>query len=197
VTHLSSPNLVESWTADPNGMPRPREIKATIGGVEVESTGVYTFDGSGNIASIGVMRYTYDAFNRLTEWGTATNGEGSRTARTYDRYGNYTGMSSSSCGPEVSGRRNCLRSSSLLLNPEPLTNHYPDLQYADRGNVTAMGGSPYTYDALNMITRTVSGERDYRFLYGPGDERVAIRPLVVERRLLRSALVPRRKQPGW
>jgi YD repeat-containing protein len=50
------------------------------------TSGTYSYDGQGNITSIGSNTYTYDAFSRLT----ASTTNGIPETYTYDRYGNLT-----------------------------------------------------------------------------------------------------------
>jgi RHS repeat-associated protein len=68
----------------------------------------------------------------------------------------------------------CYQSAVQLHQVTAATNQYASVPYDDRGNVLALDGAEHTYDAVNMTTRTVVGGRDYRFLYGPGEERIAI-----------------------
>ncbi len=85
--------VTETHTLDPYSKRRPRRISTSgVGSNRNWSTGTYTYDGSGNILSIGGSWYRYDAVNRLAEAGVhlARNGAGieRRQVFTYDVFGN-------------------------------------------------------------------------------------------------------------
>jgi len=67
-------------------MARPKSLQ--LNGANFPwSEGTYTYDGSGNIMSIGDKSYTYDGLNRLRGFDVDGQPLGSYT---YDRYGNLT-----------------------------------------------------------------------------------------------------------
>ena len=68
---------------DPNLMPRPRRIYTSDGNFD---TGIYSYDGAGNILGMGPDTFTYDANSRLL---SATYPTGNQTYE-YDVYGNLT-----------------------------------------------------------------------------------------------------------
>jgi RHS repeat-associated protein len=173
--------VLESWTPDANGMPRPASIQATNNaGTTLWTTGTYTYDGSGNVMSIGPTRYSNDRMQRLTGWTTASIGSTSTTYLGYDSYGNRLYSQTEGCGTGPNGPI-CY---APFLIPQKMfgtTNHYLDSTYDQAGNLTSDGSRTFTYDPLNQVARTVvpSGEqsRDFRFLYTAGGERV----LAIER----------------
>ncbi|HKR62131.1 MAG TPA: hypothetical protein VJZ00_00255, partial [Thermoanaerobaculia bacterium] len=70
---------------------RPQEVRTPVAhtGSETWTTGSYSYDGSGNIRSMGSDTFVYDAFGRVTS-GAA--GPGRRQDYTYDRFGNLTSI---------------------------------------------------------------------------------------------------------
>ncbi|HEX2834288.1 MAG TPA: RHS repeat-associated core domain-containing protein [Thermoanaerobaculia bacterium] len=170
--------ILESWTPDGNGMARPSAIQATnsTGTTTLWSSGTYTYDGSGNITNIGPTRYAYDGFQRLTGWTTASIGSTTSTYIHYDSYGNPSYRQTEGCGTGPNGPI-CF---SPIFQPRSMvgtTNHDAEYTYNAAGSVTSDGNRTFTYDALNQVTRMNANERDYRFLYAAGGERV----LIVER----------------
>ncbi|MGN6186680.1 MAG: RHS repeat-associated core domain-containing protein [Thermoanaerobaculia bacterium] len=166
--------ILESWTPDPNGMGRPASIQATnnAGTLTLWSTGTYTYDGSGNITNIGATRYSYDAFQRLTGWTTSSVGSTTTTFIGYDSFGNQLYSQTEGC---VSGSNGPICFSPGFL-PRPIrgtTNRYADAVYDSAGNLTSDEFRTFTYDRLDKITRAVVQNRDFRYLYAPGGERVA------------------------
>lgn len=56
----------ENHDRDPNSMGRPRFISTTgVAGGNNWSTGMYRYDGAGNITNIGDSVYTYDKVSRI------------------------------------------------------------------------------------------------------------------------------------
>lgn len=167
VTHGSGSTAVrEKWVPDTSGMVRPCGIfiygpgatltaDATapcgqrLGGTGAQwASGMYAYDGAGNIKQIGGNTYAYDGFNRLTNWTV----NGFANARAYDVWGN----------PVAAG---------LVVNGT--TNRYTHMTYDVTGNVTSDGTRTYTYDSHSMISGTNVGSRAFRFLYTPDNQRVA------------------------
>ncbi|HET8796424.1 MAG TPA: RHS repeat-associated core domain-containing protein, partial [Thermoanaerobaculia bacterium] len=183
VTHGSgAAAILESWTADPNGMPRPRSIQAkNNSGAILWTTGNYAYDGSGNITDIGPNRYTYDRFQRLTGWTTILSGSTLSTTVGYDDYGNQLYSQQEGCG--ASGI--CYSPGFLPRVMRGTTNHYADFVYDSAGNLVTDDFRTFTWDRLGMVSRTETQGRDLRFLYTAGGERVA----AIERRSTQSGIV--------
>jgi hypothetical protein len=72
VVHTNNPadpskSLTDTQANDPNAMRRPASIAVTtVGGATRWSTGAYTYDGAGNVKSIGTHAFGYDKGSRLT-----------------------------------------------------------------------------------------------------------------------------------
>ena len=60
---------------DPDGMARPRSIEATRGAASLWRTGLYGFDGAGNVKRIGTSWFLYDPVSRIST-GTVFTGTG-------------------------------------------------------------------------------------------------------------------------
>jgi len=175
VTHGSGTSAVkETWTADTSGLARPGKIRATnAGGTELWSSGDYSYDGAGNVTRIGTTDYTYDGLGRLTGWKASMSETSYNTTTVgYDRFGNPLFSVSKGCG-NASGQTVCWGSGFVVRQLHGTSNHYVDFTYDDAGNLISDGGRTFTYDSLGM-TRAVIDGRDYRYLYAPGGERIAI-----------------------
>src|SRR5262245_50726286 len=137
--------------------------------------GPYTYDGAGNIRTIGrdggvQETYQYDLLSRLK---SATADVTSTQSYDYDPFGNRTNAQRTNGSAACTGAATCEQNAV----PIRLTNHLPSPSvYDDAGNLTvSMGGSRYAYDAVGMMTRMLSsGAGDRQFLYTADDERVAV-----------------------
>jgi RHS repeat-associated protein len=159
-----------------------------VSGTPQWDTGTFTYDGSGNIARIGDTTnttYQYDAFNRLNSW-TDHAGDGGfvRIGREHDDHGNWLYSTYYACTAPGQQRR-CSASSVAAAQLVGTTNHYAGTTYDAAGNVTVDRWKPdgqggmvadrsFTYDAIGSLSRTLSGDRDFRFLYTYDGERVAV-----------------------
>jgi len=128
--------------ADPSGMARVRSI-ATTGVSGGWSSGVYTYDGAGNIVTIGSNWYLYDGLSRLVEATVA--GESEVRTYTHDAFGNLTAIAGSG------GTR--------YLRVDPATNRLLGSSYDAAGNQLSWGSGGETYryayyptDQLRRIT---------------------------------------------
>ena len=186
VTHGSGSAAVrETWTADPHGMPRPRQISAmTAGGATHWTSGLYTYDGSGNVTKVGNTSYAYDRLERLSGWTEHATGGGFATVgQVYDDFGNFRANTYHGCGPAGVTPRQCYTSSVLAADLNGTSNQYMSFTYDDAGNVlndrwstengTTLAARTFTYDSLGSVVRSVVGSADLRFLYTPDDERIA------------------------
>lgn len=86
-SYTAGNGVVTTIEGDASGMSRPRRIRAELGGSLLFDTGVYAYDGAGNITAIGFDAYRYDAFSRLTYAAKGSGVTGSE-AFEYDPYGN-------------------------------------------------------------------------------------------------------------
>jgi YD repeat-containing protein len=183
--------VTEEWTADPNGMARPRAIAAKKDGAALWSTGDYLYDGAGNIVRIGSTDYRYDPFGRLISWTQNGAGGGySSTGRGYDTFGNYLYSSISGCGslPPAGQTRPCFSTSvhgrqitsAFYQGLQQSTNRYTGITCDAAGNVTNDGRS-FSYDPAGMTTKAVINGRDYRYLYSADDERIGFGSVTFDR----------------
>ena len=162
--------VVDGEILDLNYMQRPRQITVTRGTSVMLDTGIYSYDGAGNIKKIGNDWYLYDMVNRLKE-GTAllSGATGDPLKRLkqqydYDVFGNrlqtrtYNNVS-------LTG---AILKDTYASNAAPATNRLA-LKYDEAGNVQGLQNAAplYSYDAVNMIV-TAPG---LTYLYGPSEER--------------------------
>ena len=167
---------------------RPRSFKATGSGLSWAS-GVYAYDGAGNITGIGGdTSFRYDRVSRLVSadvlveglagnvifsdgfesgdtscWGAAScsaSGDVVSQSFTYDNYGNLTGIAG-----EVGG---------LALTTDINNNHLDAASYDAAGQVTAWNGHTYDYDDLGMLLEydRNSSTDDWLYLYDANDQRI-------------------------
>lgn len=144
-----------------DGMQRPERISTSAGW----DTGLYDYDGAGNIASIGTLAFAYDRMSRLVK-GHANDGTADRLQEVeFDDYGNITKITTNGLA--------------LTTATSTVTNRLTGLgsDYDRGGNLTniSLGGIAfeYTYDAANMMKHFQSSAGQARvFLYNVDDERL-------------------------
>jgi YD repeat-containing protein len=119
-------------------------------------SGIYAYDGAGNIVSIGSDNYLYDGVQRLRQSST----RGSVEAYTYDGFGNMQ-MKTNTSIPAI----------------QAATNRYGSYSYNDAGAVLSDGTYTFTYDALSQplskICNNQPGTQEY-YIYTPNDERIGV-----------------------
>lgn len=175
--NITFPNGVIKTTAlASNNLSRPKSITTTgvkdpvTGNSDNFDSGLFAYDGSGNILSIGDDSYYYDAVGRLTEaMITDLQGVGSSHTYTYDRFGNLINKN----GFDISVNHE---------NKNRLSEE--GFSYDIQGNLITTDAMTYTYDPLNMtktaedatgirtyVYATNEEGKDYRFLsINPGGE---------------------------
>jgi RHS repeat-associated protein len=127
----------------------------------------YSYDGAGNITAAGSDTYRYDTANRLL---TATaGGPANGVSYAYDAFGNRTAAT-----PAVGAAR-CVGNTDCDLSPAvtSATNRLTGLSYDMAGNLLAINGSSFTYDALSMAGSSQIGSSTLRYVYTADDERIA------------------------
>jgi RHS repeat-associated protein len=140
-------------------------------------SGLYQYDGSGNIWAVGADQYVYDTAGRLVS-GTPDlqhSGFTGTQQYSYDSFGNLQ-MPAPTNDFRCVGRFGSI-DCSQPLTIEPLTNHIKSNQtgYDDAGNVTAMDGSfAYQYDPVGMMARQTGDGADRSYIYTASDERIAV-----------------------
>jgi RHS repeat-associated protein len=135
-------------------LPRASRIATTAQGAAspVFDTLGYSYDGAGNITSVGSDSFSYDPRSRLV---TANlSGAGSQ-AYSYDRYGNLLAK-----GPNVFCSGTCAN------------NQISGAGYL-RGNLTSYAGQGFAWDGLDRMISNQSPNLTWSYLYDAGGERVA------------------------
>ncbi|MGN6187155.1 MAG: RHS repeat domain-containing protein [Thermoanaerobaculia bacterium] len=131
--------------------------------------GPYTYDGSGNITSIGNDSYVYDAYGRLVS-GTA--GPGKSQTYTYDQFGNLLTITTDNDTAAM-----------IKLGVSPTTNRISVSSapynafgtYDNAGNmISTPRGDAFTYDALGMAKSSSDGVTTKLYIYTPNEERIAV-----------------------
>ncbi|HYK02281.1 MAG TPA: RHS repeat-associated core domain-containing protein [Thermoanaerobaculia bacterium] len=141
----------------------------TTNGVDVLTSGTYTYDGSGNVWSIGpdtlgkTDQFTYDRIGRLATAKVYSGLASHQESYEYDPVGNLTKLVNDGV--------------TINLPVEVSTNRLsPSLgvAYDDAGNLIDSPVSSYAYDQLGMMNFDDASNSTY--VYTPGDERLAVIP---------------------
>jgi RHS repeat-associated protein len=191
IAHVNG--VSDTFTPNPYGMPRPCSMLTYRGSLQVNAadpcgysipssspinwaTGQYKYDGDGNVTSIGDMKYRYDAYSRLVGWGqNLPDGSWFSGTMTIDAYGNPIHTTFEGCSAPGSGQSQCMTTDILDAEVAGTTNHYVGVLYDDAGNVTRDANQhQFTYDAFNRARTSTSSGRQFRYIYGPNEERIAI-----------------------
>jgi RHS repeat-associated protein len=121
---------------------------------------------------------SYDAFNRLTSWGSSVQG----LNYVYDRYGNrwqQNVTAGSAPQPQYSFNtaNNQISGYSYDAAGNMINDGSHSYTYDANGNITAVDGgstATYTYDALNHRVQTVIGSATTEFLFNANGQRVSV-----------------------
>jgi RHS repeat-associated protein len=131
--------------------------------------GDYQYDGSGNIRRIGADLYAYDHRNRLVLSADASQSPlVPKQSYTYDNFGNMTSVSTTGTGLTTMG----VDTSSNRVTAVTAAGASTTTGYDQAGNMTRYGTATYTYDALNMLTRSTFGGLTRYYVYSASDERI-------------------------
>lgn len=137
-------------------LPRPSRIQ-TSGASSTFDSGVYGYDGAGNIRAMGGDTFSYDSRSRLMRAEIPLDGP--KQEFTYDRFGNMLS-------------RTGVNAQSFTIDSP--TNHVVGYGYL-RGNLTGPSGSPsYAWDGLDRMTSQTLGS--WTYLYNAANERVGKQP---------------------
>ena len=181
------PSRAKSMSGDPRvrevmELPRPNDAESPVSTIapsradltrhgllpaaqDSTSTGIYLYDGAGNIKAIGTDSFLYDSVGRLTK----ATVQGSQQSYTYDAFGNRTSAT------RAAGSASCVGGCETTVTVIPASNHIAEAAYDEAGNVTSANGVTYAYDGSGMVTRATVGSDDRIFLYTADDERLAVR----------------------
>jgi RHS repeat-associated protein len=179
VTHAGA--LTETWTADASGMARPATISATTPAGVNWSTGAYTYDAAGNIATIGTKSYGYDKVNRLVAMKDTVPGVTlpATTGYTYDAFGNQTARTSTFMTGDA------VIKTKATIAVDAATNHLSGVTYDAAGNQASwstaydetgqLATSTASWDAVGNMHSLVSSSRlgTTYYIYDADDERLA------------------------
>jgi RHS repeat-associated protein len=134
--------------------------------------GDYLYDGSGNIRKIGTEFFAYDADNRLVVSAETGQAPAVVHEQTYahDRFGNLTAITTAGAGQTTLG---VSIATNRLSTVTAAGGASVSPQYDGAGNMVGYGPATYTYDALNMMTKSVVDGVTRHYAYSPSDERIA------------------------
>jgi RHS repeat-associated protein len=131
--------------------------------------GDYQYDGSGNIRRIGTDFYAYDNRNRLVLSADATQSTlVPKQSYTYDNFGNMRSVTTAGTGMTTMG----INTSSNRVTAATAAGASTATGYDQAGNMTQYGTATYTYDALNMLTRSTFDNATRYYIYSASDERI-------------------------
>jgi RHS repeat-associated protein len=165
-------------TIEAHGMRRPRQLTAKNAAGQVKfDTGLYAYDGAGNVTAIGTDLYNYDERSRL-DGGTI---EGANASFVYDPYGNLTQYTQGGILRVI-----CTDSLKNRIAEPGQQGSCPGLVAMQDafGNVTRLQGFDYEYDAVNLVRHRrpvppqlkkpqgATEEPRHTYLYTADDERV-------------------------
>ena len=155
--------VVTTQQNDPNSMRRPRRISVsgTVEGTPFD-TGLYAYDGAGNVKSMGSDAFVYDPLSRLRE----SDVHGWEQDYLYDAFGNITRVETTPPG----GPQDVLN-----LPVTAATNRLSNHGYDGAGNLTTYSGLwTQAVDPLNMpIARDSGSGTSWLALYTASEERLA------------------------
>jgi RHS repeat-associated protein len=126
-------------------------------------TGLYAYDGAGNVAAMGADTFTYDDLSRLATAGV----HGYDQDFAYDPYGNLVEVETTPPG----GSR-----TTETIPVDPATNRLSGAGYAHdgSGNVTLLDGITYLYDPMNLTKNRSGDGTQWAAIYTADDERLVV-----------------------
>jgi RHS repeat-associated protein len=160
ITHQNG--VVDTIENDAKERPRPQSI-TTTGGSRNWPSGIYTYDGAGNVATMGTDYFLYDSLSRIVTSRLHDQpydgGTEKKQSYSYDRYGNLLTVTT-----QVATGTPVTRTNSTVTS----TNRLSAAGYDLAGNVTAWQGGAYGYDPFDSMRYAPNRV----LIYGPGDERI-------------------------
>lgn len=176
IKRINYPNST-AWfqTNDPVAITRPARIY-TSGASANWDSGAYSYDGAGNIVSIGtagttpVDNFFYDRLGRLIE-GQITNGTDRwKQQYGYDIFGNINSITTTEPSGTIATRNVPVSSTTNRLYIESNPTRYT---YDAAGNLTKNGnGHTLDYDSFNSLTTLQGGGNDTVYAYTATGDRI-------------------------
>lgn len=159
--------VIDVQANDPNGMARPRQLYSQLAGADLWRSGLYHYDGTGNVKRIGNTSFFYDKVSRVVDGHVydGPTGAGSLRFQTYayDSFGNLTSIGGDAGSPGRDTPTNAATNRLSLIT---------GAAYDGAGNLTRWSNNEYEYDSLGMIRRRKIGTEDWRYVYTADDERL-------------------------
>lgn len=161
-------------TNDPSAMTRPARIYTT-GLTANWDSGAYSYDGAGNIVTIGtagttpVDNFFYDKIGRLQEAQISNGNQQWKQQYTFDGFSNITSIVTTEPGGTVATRTIPVSTSSNKLSDPTNGGRF---SYDTAGNLTKNGALFFTYDGLNMLKSLQGASNNIVYAYTPSDERI-------------------------
>ena len=143
-----------SQAADPTGMARPAQIRTT-GASENLNTGLYIYDGAGNVVRTGADRYTYDQVSRVVKADLGKYPESCSGSQTVT--GTEAGQETyESCGSIDVGPYTIESSGDVTLRAEGLITFHDGFSVASGGSLAVEGGAAVNLSPPSPVQRTQS-----------------------------------------
>jgi RHS repeat-associated protein len=142
---------------------------SALGQTDTKTLGSFTYDGSGNVTSMGpdteglTNEYEYDSAGRLIRFvrkNASTGGTVLNESYEYDAYGNQTKQTTNSVDTS--------------LNADPASNRLSGATYDQAGNMIEYGAESYTFDPVGTMTTKSGWWGTATYIYTADDERIAI-----------------------
>jgi RHS repeat-associated protein len=165
VAYVQRVSSGQSFDGVPVPAPASARVQAEAGAIVTSaapaawSTGIYTYDRSGNIKTMGTDHFGYDSVARIA----SANVHGQTQSYAYDPYGNLLALGAETIDVDAATNRPAA----------------PQYGYDVMGNMKKdPGARNYHYDALGMVTAidlpVPSAVPDSRMIYSVDDERIMV-----------------------
>ena len=177
VEEMASDVTVPEVVAEPKISAPPAPVSVDLRpSTEANATpwdsGLYAYDGAGNIKSIGAKKYTYDTLGRLKSGGESTAGH--RQQYTYDRNGNVLTIETYKPQTTTLVRTMTVDAGNHVSTFAQTGLPSTTAQYDAAGRLKKFpGGEVVAYDAGDMVVESKVGSVRAVHLYTASDERLA------------------------
>jgi len=143
-----------SQAADPTGMARPAQIRTTGASADL-NTGLYIYDGAGNVVRTGADRYLYDQVSRVVKADLGKYPESCSGSQTVT--GTEAGQETyESCGSIDVGPYTIESSGDVTLRAEGLITFHDGFSVASGGSLAVEGGAAVNLSPPSAVQRTQS-----------------------------------------